>query len=101
MNQFQNLNNMNAHYCTTGPGMSSFSFFFCLQARSRPLTLFDITEIWRDTAGRVDGIALAAGTGGTIAGTSRYLKVRGTTRIDAPMIVQRWSMTYRDACAWW
>ena len=90
MNQFQNLNNMNAHYCTTGPGMSSFffSFFFYFsQARSRPLTLFDL-EIWRDTAGRVDGIALAAGTGGTIAGTSRYLKVRGTTRIDSLMIVQ-------------
>jgi hypothetical protein len=79
---------------------SFFSFFSFSQARSRPLTLFDL-EIWRDTAGRVDGIALAAGTGGTIAGTSRYLKVRGTTRIDALMIVQRWSMTDRGACVWW
>lgn len=64
VNQFQNLNNMNAHYTTTGP------------------------EIWRDTAGRVDGIALAAGTGGTIAGTSRYLKERNkavrVALIDVP-----------------
>jgi len=50
VNQFYNLSNMEAHYNTTGP------------------------EIWRDTAGQVGGIALAAGTGGTIAGTSRYIK---------------------------
>ncbi|KAL6044909.1 Cysteine synthase A [Balamuthia mandrillaris] len=48
--QFNNLANMRAHYHTTGP------------------------EIWQQTQGKVDGVALAAGTGGTIAGTSHYLK---------------------------
>jgi cysteine synthase A len=50
VNQFDNLNNWQAHYETTGP------------------------EIWRQTQHKVSGIVLAAGTGGTIAGTSRFLK---------------------------
>jgi cysteine synthase A len=33
-------------------------------------------EIWRDTAGRVDGLIAGVGTGGTITGVSRVLKQR-------------------------
>ncbi|AGK50058.1 MULTISPECIES: cysteine synthase A [Burkholderia] len=51
-NQFDNLVNRQAHYETTGP------------------------EIWRDTAGTVDAFVCATGTGGTLAGVSRYLKER-------------------------
>ncbi|KVD82020.1 cysteine synthase [Burkholderia sp. ABCPW 14] len=49
-NQFDNLVNRQAHYETTGP------------------------EIWRDTAGTVDAFVCSTGTGGTLAGVSRYLK---------------------------
>jgi len=49
-NQWDNLANRDAHYRTTGP------------------------EIWRQTAGRVDGFVCAIGTGGTLAGVCRYLK---------------------------
>ncbi|AXF20717.1 cysteine synthase A [Burkholderia pyrrocinia] len=49
-NQFDNVVNRQAHYETTGP------------------------EIWRDTAGTVDAFVCATGTGGTLAGVSRYLK---------------------------
>ena len=50
--QFDNVVNRQAHYETTGP------------------------EIWRDTEGRVDAFISAVGTGGTLAGTARYLKER-------------------------
>ncbi|CAK7231290.1 Cysteine synthase 1 [Sporothrix curviconia] len=49
-NQFDNTANRRAHIETTGP------------------------EIWKQTAGRVDAFTCATGTGGTLAGTTRYLK---------------------------
>lgn len=49
--QFENLANFRAHYEGTGP------------------------EIWEQTGGNLDAFIAAAGTGGTVAGTSRFLKV--------------------------
>ncbi len=53
-NQFDNLANREAHLQTTGP------------------------EIWRDTDGTIDAFISTAGTGGTIAGTSVYLKSKNS-----------------------
>lgn len=56
MNQFETLANFRAHVRSTGP------------------------EIWRGAGGRIDAFIMAAGTGGTIAGVSRYLKTRSEGR---------------------
>ena len=48
--QWNNLDNAKAHYELTGP------------------------EIWAQTGGKVDGFVCAVGSGGTLAGISRFLK---------------------------
>ncbi|MFN3658986.1 MAG: cysteine synthase A [Pseudolabrys sp.] len=48
--QWNNLDNSKAHYVSTGP------------------------EIWDQCAGRIDGFICSVGSGGTLAGVSRYLK---------------------------
>ncbi|MDW3193991.1 MAG: pyridoxal-phosphate dependent enzyme [Cytophagales bacterium] len=53
-NQYDNKSNTAAHVASTGP------------------------EIWRDTEGKITYYAAGMGTGGTISGTSKYLKSQNT-----------------------
>ncbi len=55
VDQYNNPANPGTHYATTGP------------------------EIWRQSGGRVTHFVAGVGTGGTISGTSRYLKERSPT----------------------
>ncbi|MBV9955872.1 MAG: pyridoxal-phosphate dependent enzyme, partial [Pseudolabrys sp.] len=48
--QWNNLDNRKAHYVSTGP------------------------EIWEETGGKIDGFICSVGTGGTLAGTSTFLR---------------------------
>jgi cysteine synthase len=57
--QWNNLDNAKAHYDSTGP------------------------EIWEQTGGRLDGFICSVGTGGTLAGTSRYLKEKSNSVVIA------------------
>jgi cysteine synthase len=57
--QWNNLDNAKAHYDSTGP------------------------EIWQQTDGKVDGFICSVGTGGTLAGTSRYLKEKNKSIVNA------------------
>jgi cysteine synthase len=49
------------------------SLVLCLSRRAHRGTG---AEIWRQLQGRLDAFVSGAGTGGTIAGVSRFLKVR-------------------------
>jgi cysteine synthase A len=57
--QWNNLDNAKAHYDSTGP------------------------EIWEQTGGKVDGFICSVGTGGTLAGTTRYLKEKNKGIVTA------------------
>lgn len=58
-NQFDNTANRDVHFKTTGP------------------------EIWRQTNGTVTGFVASVGTGGTLAGTSLYLKQQSAKVLTA------------------
>ncbi|MBD8491223.1 cystathionine beta-synthase [Echinicola sp. CAU 1574] len=57
-NQYDNLSNWKAHYETTGP------------------------EIWKDTEGKITHYAAGVGTGGSMSGTSKYLKEQNANIIS-------------------
>jgi cysteine synthase A len=73
-NQFDNTVNRDMHYRTTGP------------------------EIWEQTAGRVTAFVSAVGTGGTLAGTAKFLKEKNSkirTVCADPHGASMWSFIQR------
>jgi cysteine synthase A len=58
-NQFDNVANRQAHIETTGP------------------------EIWHQTGGKIDAFTCATGTGGSLAGVTRYLKEKSDGRVKS------------------
>jgi cysteine synthase A len=73
LQQFKNPANPEIHFRTTGP------------------------EIWEDTEGSIDVLVSGIGTGGTISGVSRYIKMErskkilsvGIEPVNSPVITQR------------
>ena len=57
INQFNNTSNYDSHFERTGP------------------------EIWKQCNGKIDAFVMSAGTGGTIAGVSKYLKKMTGNRV--------------------
>lgn len=70
-NQFDNIANRQAHIESTGP------------------------EIWRQTDGKIDAFTCATGTGGTLAGTVRYLKDISDGRVQGWLADPPGSVLYK------
>ncbi|WEW56223.1 Cysteine synthase 1 [Emydomyces testavorans] len=74
-NQFDNTANRRAHIETTGP------------------------EIWAQTEGKVDAFTCATGTGGTLAGVTRYLKEVSDGRVKCFLADPPGSILYKYVCS--
>lgn len=70
-NQFDNTANRSAHIHTTGP------------------------EIWEQTNGKIDAFICATGTGGTLAGTTRFLKEKSDGRVEGWLADPPGSVLYK------